>query len=126
MTTLGADVKKLVDDAATGLTAVYRQAHVPDDATFPYGSFLDPIGDGIALSGDARTLARRRLIQLDVYQAEETEDDDLVGLVMAAIDGQRTAGGLRARVIDVLLVPGPETEEDVVHHAITVSLARVL
>lgn len=126
MADLGVEVKALIDAAPLALTAVYRQGWVPDDAQFPYASFLDPVSDAPALSGDARTLARRRLVQVDVWQDEATEDDDLVDGIVAALDGAVTSTGVRLRVLDVSQVPGPEEDEDVVHHAITVSGARVL
>lgn len=124
--TIGADVKALIDNAATGLTAVYREGWVPDDAQFPYGSFLDPISDTPVLSGDAETLASRRLIQVDVYQDEATEDDALVDKVIQAVDGKKSATtGWRFRVMDVTQVPAEEDDEDVVHTALTISTVRL-
>lgn len=117
-------MKAVLDDLGT-LTAVYRQAHVPDDAVFPYASFLDPISDSPVLSGDARTLARRRVIQVDLWQDEDDEDDDLLDSVVNSIDGSRASGGLTFRVQDVSLVPGPEEDQGIVHHAITVGLPRL-
>lgn len=124
--TIGADVKALIDGAGTSLTAVYREGWVPDDAGFPYGSFLDPISDAPVLSGDAETLASRRLIQVDLYQDEATEDDGLVDAVVGAIDGKKSATtGWRFRVIEITQVPADEDEEDVVHHALTISTVRL-
>lgn len=122
--TIDVEVKALIDGAGTALTATYRSGWVPDDAVFPYASFLDPVSDGIALSGDARTLGRRRLLQVDLWQDEATEVDGLVETVVDALDGQRVASGFRVRVTDVSMIPD-ETEADVVHHALTLSVARI-
>lgn len=123
--TLGGEIKALVDGAGTALTETYRAGHVPDDAALPYASFLDPVADAIALQGDARTLARRRVVQVDIWSDEDMAVDAIIDSVTDAIDGVKTASGLRLRVVDVVLVPGPEAEEDVVHHAITVSTPRL-
>lgn len=121
--TVGAEAKAILDQAGTDLTAVYRTAHVPDDAAFPYASFLDPISDAPALSGDAQTIGRRRLLQVDLWQTEEGETDDLLDEVVAALDGAASTTGYRFRVTDVTLVP---EDDDVVHHSLTVSVARAL
>lgn len=123
--TLGGEIKGLVDGAGTTLTQTYRAGHVPDDAALPYASFLDPIADVPALSGDARTLARRRTVQVDVWTDEGVAADTIIDAVVAALDGAEVPSGIRLRVIDVVLVPGPEAEEDIVHHAITVQTPRL-
>lgn len=123
--TIDVEVKALVDGAGTALTATYRHGWVPDDAEFPYASFLDPIGDAIALSGDGRTLGRRRLLQVDVWQDEASEVDGMIEVLVDALDGQKVASGFRLRVQDVSQVPGPEDEEDIVHHVLTLSVARI-
>lgn len=114
---IGADIKALVD--TTAVTETYREGYVPDSARFPYASFIDPVSDGIALQGDAQTLARRRLTQVDLWQ-KEPESVGLVDTLVQAIDGQK-ASGFRLSVTDVQRLPEPERESDVVHHAITVS-----
>lgn len=119
--TTTADVKALLDPIE-GLTETYREAWVPDDAAFPYASILDPVSNAPALSGDARTLARRRLIQVDLWQSEADEIDGLVDTITAALDGTAMTSGGRLRVIEVVLIP---EDEDVVHHAFTLSWARV-
>jgi len=125
MATLGGEIKALVDGAGTTLTQTYRDGHIPDDAALPYASFLDPVSDVIALQGDARTLARRRSVQVDIWSDEGTAVDVIIDAVVDAIDGAAVTEGLRLRVIDVVLVPGPEAEDDIIHHAITVSTPRL-
>lgn len=123
--TLGGDIRTIVVNAGTALTQTYRAGHVPDDAALPYASFLDPISDVVALQGDARTLARRRSVQVDVFTDEGADADAIIDALVDALDGASTTSGLRLRVVDVVLVPGPEAEEDVVHHAITVTTPRL-
>lgn len=117
---IGAEIKALVDP--TAVTETYRTGYVPDNAAFPYASFLDPVSDAPALSGDGQTLARRRLTQVDVWQTEEAFDPALVDAIVTALDGVKIASGFRLRVTDVNLVPEPD---DVIHHALTVSVARL-
>lgn len=121
--TIGGEVKALLDEVE-GITAVYRRAWVPEDAQFPYASFLDPVSVSVGLAGDARTLKRRTLIQVDLWQKEAEEDDGLLDAVMDAIDGASITSG-RVRVQDATLVPEESADSDIVHHALTVSVARV-
>lgn len=123
--TLGGDIRTIVVNAGTALTQTYRAGHVPDDAALPYASFLDPVADVPALSGDARTLARRRTVQVDVWTDEGADADAIIDVLVDALDGAATTDGIRLRVVDVTLVPGPEAEEDIVHHAITVQTPRL-
>lgn len=110
---------------------VFREGHVPTDASFPYVSVIDPISDAPALSGDSRTLGRRRLLQLDVWELAAEEEDDLADDLGALLDGHRS-GAYRFRTLDVTRVPdgalaGPEAEagpDGITHHAITVSYTR--
>ena len=122
--TIDVDVKAIIDGAGTALTATYRSGWVPDDAQFPYASFLDPVSDAPAFSGDARTLGRRRLLQVDVFQDEASEVDGLIETLVDALDGTGIESGFRVRVTDVTQVPD-ETDSDVVHHAMTLSVARI-
>ena len=123
--TLGGEIKALVDGAGTALTQTYRAGHVPDDAGLPFASFLDPISDVPALQGDSRTLARRRTVQVDIFSDEATAVDTIIDAVVDAIDGVSTTSGLRLRVTDVSLIPGPEARgghrppRDHGHHAPT-------
>lgn len=120
--TFGAGVKALLD--ATGrLSAVFRLGQNLDEVEFPYSTFLDPISEVPLLTGDTRTLAGRRLAQVDVWQREESFDPTLVDDLIAALDGQQVSGGIRVRVTDVQQVP--DEEDDIVHHSLTVSTARL-
>lgn len=117
---IGAEVKALVDPSA--VTQTYRAGYVPDSAAFPYASFLDPLSDAIALQGDAQTLARRRLVQVDLFQKEADFDPDLVEDLIQRLDGARIPSAFRLSVTDANAIEEPD---DVVHHAITVSMARL-
>lgn len=120
--TTAADVKAVLDAATgLGLAAVFREGEVLDETAFPYVSILDPVSDAPALSGDARTLAYRRLLQVDLWQDAEEVDDTLVDRVVAELDGARPEGSYPVRLVDVVLVPEPDR---VVHHAITLSINR--
>lgn len=123
--TTGGDLKAVIMAGVPALTAVYRRAWVPDDAEFPYASFLDPVSTVPALTGDARTLADLRTLQVDLWQDKAAEIDGLPDLMVVTIDGAVAASGGHFRVQDLALVPGPEDEADIIHHAITVGLARV-
>lgn len=125
MATLGGEIRTLIMGAGTALSQTYRAGHVPDDAALPYASFLDPVADVPALSGDSRTLARRRTVQVDVWTDEGADADAIVEAIVDVLDGAVVTNGLRLRVIDVTLVPGPEEDEDIVHHAITVQTPRL-
>lgn len=114
------EIKALID--ATAVTQTYRRGYTPTDAVFPYADLLDPLSSAPALSGDSRTLARRRLLQVDLWQTEAAEAPTLPDAVVDAIDGVTIASGFGLTVQDLTRVP--ETE-DVVHHAITVSVVRL-
>ncbi len=121
---IGAEVKTLVD--TTAVTETYRAGYVPDSAAFPYASFLDPVSDAVALEGDAQTLGRRRLLQVDLWQREAAFDPALVDAVVQAIDGAKIASAFRLKVTDVQgLPPDPGDQADIIHHALTVSAARL-
>jgi hypothetical protein len=117
---IGAEVKALVDPSA--VTQTYRAGYVPDAAAFPYASFLDPVSDAIALQGDAQTLGRRRLVQVDLWQKEADFDPGLVEDVIQRLDGAKIPSAFRLSVTDSQALP---EEDDVIHHAITVSMARL-
>lgn len=114
------EVKALVD--ATDVLQTYRSGYVPDDAAFPYASIIDPISNATALAGDGRLLARRRLLQVDLWQTEEDLDLDLLDAVLDAIDGASITSGFGLRATDSVLVDEPD---DIIHHAITVSVVRL-
>lgn len=118
--TIIAELKALID-TVPGLTLVFAlgENQNPD---FPYVTILDPISNVPALQGDARTLARRRLIQVDIWQAEGGYSEAIVDQVVEVIDGAGGTLGLRYRVVDSAMVPD---DEDVVHHALTVSTPRL-
>ena len=120
--TLLAEVKALLDPIDP-LAAVYRAGWVPEGAAFPYATILDPISNAVALQGDARTLGRRRLLQVNLWQDREAEDDSVLDAVVAALDGTALESGGRLRVLDANVIPD-EGDGDVVHHALTVSIAR--
>lgn len=118
---IGAEVKALLDDTGR-FEAVFRLGQRMDTAKMPYATFIDPLDEAPALRGDARTLGARRLLQVDLWQDAEDVDDTLADDVAALLDGQKVEGGFRLRVDSVADLPD---EDPVVHHALTVSVARV-
>lgn len=124
--TVLAEVKALLDQVA-GLTANYRAGNVPDDAVFPYTSTVDPVSDVVALAGDSRTLARRHVIQVDLWlDWGDVSHDALPDTVADVLDGVRISSG-RLRVQDVNLIPEPDIQgrKEAVHVALTVSVVKV-
>lgn len=96
---------------------------LPDGTELPAAAILPDIGSAAALQGDAQTKAWRDLGQVDVWQAYQDEDDTIVREVVNALDGAELDGRHRLRVTSADRVPDPDLT--LVHHAITVSSARL-
>jgi hypothetical protein len=117
-----AEIREILVDIEPIEGKVWRTGWVPNKAEFPYASILDPVSEVPELEGDGRGLATRRTFQVDLWQTEEAEDDTLPDQVFAALDGTKTSGGYRLRVVLSTLVP---EDDDIVHHAITGDLVRL-
>jgi hypothetical protein len=130
MTTVGGRIRSVVVTTALFGERVYREGSVPEQATFPYCVFVDPISEVPQLKGDARIIGRRRLVQLDVWQEEgEGFDPTLADQLVAAIDGAvlPQAGGepraFRASVEDRQKID--DLEVGLVHTALTVAVSTL-
>jgi hypothetical protein len=97
-----------------------------EDEEYPNVSMVPDVTVAPGLRGDQRTLASIHQGQVDLWQASEDEDDDLRDAVLAAIDGLKmtaSAGLLRLQVTSWTRLDDPDF--DVVHHAITYSMAAL-
>lgn len=70
----------------------------PEGEPRPYTTTLDHIGQTPQLKGDARTLARRRLGQVDLWIDADADDGSVARQVEDALDGARLTAGLRLSV----------------------------
>jgi hypothetical protein len=92
MGTIGAGLRTVI--VGTGLLddRVYRDK-APSDASHPYAVFHDYLADTSVLRGDGRTLARRRIAQVDVFFASRADEDhDLIEDLKTALDGVAITG----------------------------------
>lgn len=127
MTTLGGRVKAIVDGTNL-LRSVVRDFQRGTDVEFPYCTFVDPISRTRVLSGDARPVAYRRLMQLDLWEKEPSTV--LPDQLATAIDGVQLPaddGDVRAYR---LLVVGQQRLDDpepaVVHTAYTLAVVELV
>lgn len=97
-----------------------------ENEVYPNVTMVPDVSATPALKGDQRTLARNRQGQVDLWQTRVDEDDALLSAVVAAIDGlamTRSAGLLRLQVADWQRLVDPDF--DVIHHAITFTIAAL-
>lgn len=90
--------------------------------TYPYIGVLDHLSEVPATKGDGRTTAKRRTVQVDLWQLAEDEDAGLLTAVENALDGVRIDGAYAVAVTSSFRIYDPDPK--VVHHAITCSVAR--
>lgn len=89
---------------------------------FPYALVMDHLTESVALRGDRRAMAWRRVVQVSVFQRTPNESHALVDSVLAALDGAAVPGAWHLRVTLSTRVSDPDPK--VVHHAITCDVAR--
>lgn len=114
---------ELVDDLDPIFDDRVFDEKAPDGTPLPFAVFIDDISTTPALRGDARTLAWRTEFQVDVWQAYEDENGEVVEETVDALDGKRLGGKFRLSVVSTHRVP--ESEDGLVHHAITCSVHRL-
>lgn len=98
-----------------------------ENETYPNVTMVPDVSVTPALRGDQRTLARLHSGQVDLWQETADEDDDLLANVLAVLDGislTREAGLLRLQITGWQRLVDPDYE--VIHHAITYSLAALV
>lgn len=124
MATIAGAIRTLIVAANVVGTRAYRhRAADAADHTYPYVTFLPRISDTVALRGDARTMARTRLVQVDLWQRADAEDDNVIKTLTTALDGATLTADEKTwscwvQDIQEVLDPDP----DLVHHSITVSV----
>lgn len=125
MTTIAAAVAARIIDANLVGPQVWRRRPV-DEVPRPYVTYIDPISLVPSLHGDGRTLARRRLLQWDLWEDEEDDDpvDGRFDALVALLDGLRIVANrhtFRCRVTQAVDVP----DDAVIHHSITLMVDHV-
>lgn len=120
--TVGGGIRDLV--VADGLLgARFWSDSAPDGATFPYGTFHDGISMAPALKGDARTLRLVRQVQVDLWERQRDEDEDVARALYALLDGALiTVGQDRMRLAVDDAQRFVEADTSIVHRALTLAV----
>jgi len=122
--TVTAHLKDAVD-ALVG-DRVYRDEapEFPDGGpTLPFITIQPDLSRSAGLSGDGRTVATSELFQVDLWQAQDAEDDNLIGAVIDALDSvQLPAPHVRARVNSTVRLVEPG---GIIHYAVTVRTVSI-
>lgn len=95
--TVRSDVIALLD----GVSALGQRNYAdeaPEVETKPYSVVFDLVGEGVALRGDARVMARRRQLQVDLWQLAAEDDGSLAIAVEDALDGVAIGSGFHVTV----------------------------
>lgn len=121
--TIGGAIRDLiVNDGVVGGRVWADQA--PDKATFPYVTINDAVSAPIALGGDGVTLMIVRQLQVDLWERQDTEDQDVARAVRAALDGARPV--LSGRTVTRVTVDDTqrflEPDTHIAHRAFTLSV----
>jgi hypothetical protein len=123
---IGGAVIGIVRASALVATRVWRSDKMPErPKTFPYVTVLDMISDAPGLSGDCETMARFRLVQVDVWQRTKDEDFLLCERLVDMLDGTAVVAAQRAwrvKVVDAQRLDDPD--EQIIHHALTLRIAH--
>lgn len=90
---------------------------------FPYCRFIDNITENDIMRGDARSMASRRTVQVDVYQTLEDETDDIVDRVRDNLDGHAAQAGLRFVWTNTVRLP--DNEANLVQHSLDFGIVRL-
>lgn len=104
---------------------VWRRGYVPEKPTFPYVTFQGPVSSDIALEGDSHTMARARLVQVDLWYKEAHETSAPVQALESLLDGAQLTANLKAygcRVSDSRRLEDPEP--GVIHWAYTLRVTH--
>lgn len=125
MATFGAAVRTaLVNDTITGVgTKIYRDLAPPGTA-YPYITYVDQMTNSIAMRGDGKVLARRYMMQVDLWQKRPDENQAIIDEVTAVLEAVELTGtdkqNFECRLMDIQRIV--EFEDDVVHHALTLDI----
>lgn len=100
---------------------VFRSDKVPENPTFPYVTFMDAVSMAPALEGDCATMARARLVTVDVWQKSKDEDPLLPERLVNALDGAGLSDASQhvygCKVIDCVRLDDPD--DSISHHALS-------
>jgi len=127
MASVGGAIRQAIVDAnITGITTkVYRDLAPPDTA-LPYVTFADELGNMPVLMGDRLAKAKRRIVQVDLWQRRQDESFSRIDTLAGILDGISPTADqhiFHTRVTDVQRMV--DFDDDVVHHAITVYVYQV-
>lgn len=120
--TLRSEVVGLLD-SVTSLGGRNYADEAPDAEQLPYTVTRDWIGESIALLGDSRTQALRRMLQVDLWQEAALDDGSVPAAVVSALDGQALLAGLRLRVQGSQRTF--ESDTKLAHHSLTLEVVRL-
>lgn len=123
---IGGAIRKVIKDA--NITAlggrIYRDMG-PAEVVYPFVTFFDEITNVPTLLGDSTVKARRRGVQVTLWQQRSAEDVDLVDTVVsllesASLDANKKVFRCRVSSIERLA----NTTDNVVQHAITLVVTQ--
>lgn len=101
---------------------VFRADKVPESPTYPYVTFTDAVSMVPALDGDCATMARARLVSVDLWQKSKDEDPLMPERLVNALDGAALSGASQhvygCKVTDCVRLDDPD--DSIVHHALSV------
>lgn len=117
--TVRSEFVRLLDPVFNG--RVYADVTARGGLGYPCAGVIDHVTQSPAIKGDGRALARRRTVQVDVWQLAEEEDAEVVRAVEESLDGVRIEGAYAVAVQSSARVYDPDPK--VVHHALTCSVA---
>jgi hypothetical protein len=95
----------------------------PEGEPLPHTVMLDGISQAPALIGDNRTMAWRRIGQVDLWEDAAAASQSTQDAVVNALDGAAVAGSFRLRVASADRVYDPNTRW--AHTAITLEAVRL-
>jgi len=104
-------------------TKVYRNV-APESESYPFVTFNDDVSRIAVHSGDGTTLARQRVVMVDLWQLLDAEDTTLVESLLAAVDGASLTGadktifGCTVEDIQRLILP----DDNICHHSLSVNV----
>lgn len=124
---IGGAVRQLIVDAnISGITTKVYRDMAPPDIALPYVTFADELGNVPSLYGDKSVKAKRRLVQVDLWQARADEAFSRIDTLVNALDSVRPVADkhvFHTRVSDVQRMI--DFDDDVIHHAITIYVYQV-
>lgn len=97
----------LLLDSVTALGKRNYADRAPENEPRPYTVVLDHVGQSPQLKGDARTMARRRLFQIDLWENAADDNGVLAATVENLLDGAKLSASLGLAVTESRRLPEP-------------------